>query len=44
MGAGEALERAAGKDLDDPETWFDFHIADAAHKNAGEYICTVSQA
>lgn len=42
MGAGAALDKAAGTDNDDPETWFDFHIADAAHAHSGEYICTVS--
>ncbi|KAL8279801.1 hypothetical protein RQP46_007896 [Phenoliferia psychrophenolica] len=40
MGAGEALDRAAGEDLDDPGSWFDFHIAEASHAKAGEFICT----
>ncbi|KAL8289984.1 hypothetical protein RQP46_002923 [Phenoliferia psychrophenolica] len=41
MGAAEALEAASGVDNDDENTWFDFHIADASHTHAGEYICTV---
>ena len=44
IGAGEALEAAAGKDNDEPNRWFDFHIGDASHAHAGEFICSVRTA